>query len=92
MKTRLQVEGRKGQPHYKGATDAFVKICELGTHWLKQSLTGHCADQEEGFMALFKGGPARILRSSPQFGFTLLGYEYLHKVRKPTAFGKCRIK
>jgi hypothetical protein len=38
-------------------------------------------DKEEGFKAFFKGGPARILRSSPQFGFTLLAYEYLHKVR-----------
>ncbi|TFK30949.1 mitochondrial carrier [Coprinopsis marcescibilis] len=33
--------------------------------------------KEEGFKALFKGGPARIIRSSPQFGFTLLGYETL---------------
>lgn len=39
------------------------------------------SDREEGFAALFKGGPARILRSSPQFGFTLVAYEYLHKVR-----------
>lgn len=30
VKTRLQVEARKGQSHYKGLTDAFVKICELG--------------------------------------------------------------
>jgi hypothetical protein len=37
-------------------------------------------DREEGFKALFKGGPARVVRSSPQFGFTLLAYEYLHKV------------
>lgn len=35
--------------------------------------------QEEGFKAFFKGGPARIIRSSPQFGFTLVAYEYLHK-------------
>ncbi|KAH7886041.1 mitochondrial carrier, partial [Phlebopus sp. FC_14] len=62
VKTRLQVEARKGQTQYKGLTDAFVKIY-----------------REEGFKALFKGGPARILRSSPQFGFTLLAYEYLHK-------------
>ncbi|KAG9314129.1 mitochondrial carrier domain-containing protein [Chiua virens] len=62
VKTRLQVEARKGQAHYKGLADAFVKIY-----------------REEGFRALFKGGPARILRSSPQFGFTLLAYEYLHK-------------
>ena len=34
-------------------------------------------DREEGFRALFKGGPARVLRSSPQFGFTLLAYEQL---------------
>lgn len=62
VKTRLQVEARKGESHYKGLTDAFVKIY-----------------REEGFKALFKGGPARIVRSSPQFGFTLLAYEYLHK-------------
>ena len=37
-------------------------------------------DREEGFKAFFKGGPARIVRSSPQFGFTLVAYEYLHKV------------
>ncbi|KAI0285387.1 mitochondrial carrier [Russula aff. rugulosa BPL654] len=62
VKTRLQVEARKGQTNYKGLTDAFVRIY-----------------REEGFKALFKGGPARIIRSSPQFGFTLVAYEYLHK-------------
>ncbi|KAH8990131.1 mitochondrial inner membrane protein [Lactarius hatsudake] len=62
VKTRLQVEARKGQTSYKGLADAFTKIY-----------------REEGFKALFKGGPARILRSSPQFGFTLVAYEYLHK-------------
>ncbi|KAI0673666.1 mitochondrial carrier [Trametes maxima] len=62
VKTRLQVEARKGQTHYKGLADAFVKIY-----------------REEGFKAFFKGGPARIIRSSPQFGFTLVAYEYLHK-------------
>ncbi len=36
-------------------------------------LTNYTVDHEEGFRALFKGGPARVLRSSPQFGFTLLG-------------------
>ncbi|KAL1706195.1 mitochondrial carrier domain-containing protein [Schizophyllum commune] len=35
--------------------------------------------KEEGFRAFFKGGPARVLRSSPQFGFTLLAYETLGK-------------
>ncbi|KAF9074907.1 mitochondrial inner membrane protein [Rhodocollybia butyracea] len=63
VKTRLQVEARQGQTHYKGLRDAFVKIY-----------------QEEGFRALFKGGPARVLRSSPQFAFTLLAYEQLKKL------------
>jgi solute carrier family 25 aspartate/glutamate transporter 12/13 len=35
--------------------------------------------KEEGFKAFFKGGPARIMRSSPQFGFTLAAYELLQK-------------
>ncbi|KAL3423412.1 hypothetical protein PVAG01_05159 [Phlyctema vagabunda] len=60
IKTRLQVEARKGEASYTS---------------LRQ-----CAKQvyrDEGFKAFFKGGPARILRSSPQFGFTLAGYEVL---------------
>ncbi|KAI8143818.1 mitochondrial carrier domain-containing protein [Fennellomyces sp. T-0311] len=35
--------------------------------------------KEEGFKAFFKGGPARIFRSSPQFGVTLTVYEILHQ-------------
>lgn len=60
IKTRLQVEARKGESSYTSLR--------------------HCARtvyQEEGFKAFFKGGPARILRSSPQFGFTLAMYEVL---------------
>lgn len=60
IKTRLQVEARKGDTSYASLT--------------------HCAKtvfKEEGFKAFFKGGPARIMRSSPQFGFTLAGYEVL---------------
>ncbi|KAJ7170155.1 mitochondrial carrier domain-containing protein, partial [Mycena filopes] len=63
VKTRLQVEARKGQTNYKGLTDAFVQIY-----------------REEGFRALFKGGPARIVRSSPQFAFTLMSYEMFKKM------------
>jgi solute carrier family 25 aspartate/glutamate transporter 12/13 len=33
--------------------------------------------REEGPKALFKGGPARIFRSSPQFGVTLMSYELI---------------
>jgi solute carrier family 25 (mitochondrial aspartate/glutamate transporter), member 12/13 len=60
IKTRLQVEARKGETKYLNLR--------------------HCAKtvfREEGIKAFFKGGPARILRSSPQFGFTLAAYEVL---------------
>lgn len=60
IKTRLQVEARKGEVSYNGLVDCARKI------W-----------KDEGFKAFFKGGPARILRSSPQFGFTLAAYEVL---------------
>ncbi|KAJ2888149.1 mitochondrial aspartate-glutamate transporter agc1 [Coemansia asiatica] len=36
--------------------------------------------KEEGFKAFFKGGPARIVRSSPQFGTTLMCYELIHRI------------
>lgn len=35
--------------------------------------------KEEGFLAFWKGGPARVFRSAPQFGFTLLTYEILQR-------------
>lgn len=63
IKTRLQVEARKGEQTYTSLR--------------------HCAKlvwQQEGFKAFFKGGPARIMRSSPQFGFTLAGYEVLQNL------------
>ena len=60
IKTRLQVEARKGQATYNGLLDCAQKI------W-----------RQEGFKAFWKGGPARVLRSSPQFGFTLAAYEVL---------------
>lgn len=63
IKTRLQVEARKGDTTYTGLRHAAKTI------W-----------KEEGFTAFFKGGPARILRSSPQFGFTLAAYEVLQNV------------
>lgn len=63
IKTRLQVEARKGDTAYTGLRHAARTI------W-----------REEGLAAFFKGGPARILRSSPQFGFTLAAYELLQSV------------
>ncbi|KAL4787853.1 mitochondrial carrier domain-containing protein [Aspergillus varians] len=62
IKTRLQVEARKGEKAYTGLRQCAVTILK-----------------DEGFKAFFKGGPARILRSSPQFGFTLAAYEVLQK-------------
>lgn len=38
--------------------------------------------RDEGAKAFFKGGPARVVRSSPQFGVTLLAYELLQRVFK----------
>jgi solute carrier family 25 (mitochondrial aspartate/glutamate transporter), member 12/13 len=63
IKTRLQVEARKGEQVYNGLVDCAKKVYK-----------------EEGFKAFFKGGPARVLRSSPQFGFTLAAYEVLGKM------------
>ncbi|ANB13369.1 Agc1p [Sugiyamaella lignohabitans] len=63
IKTRLQVESRKGQTSYTGLRQAAKTIYK-----------------EEGFKAFFKGGPARIFRSSPQFGCTLAAYELLHRL------------
>ncbi|XP_037081771.1 calcium-binding mitochondrial carrier protein Aralar1-like isoform X2 [Pollicipes pollicipes] len=36
--------------------------------------------REEGMKAFWKGAPARVFRSSPQFGVTLLTYELLQRV------------
>ena len=58
IKTRLQVEARKGEATYKGLFDCARQIMKA-----------------EGPMAFFKGGPARVIRSSPQFGVTLAAFE-----------------
>ncbi|KAF2751920.1 calcium-binding mitochondrial carrier protein-like protein Aralar1 [Sporormia fimetaria CBS 119925] len=71
IKTRLQVEARKGEQVYSGLRHAASTI------W-----------KEEGFRAFFKGGPARIMRSSPQFGFTLAGYEVLQRAFPMPGHGK----
>lgn len=80
IKTRLQVEARTGQTTYNGITDAFRTICTSNLLWLVHSVADlSLAVREEGPKAFFKGGIARVVRSSPQFGFTLVAYEYLHK-------------
>jgi solute carrier family 25 (mitochondrial aspartate/glutamate transporter), member 12/13 len=62
IKTRLQVEARKGDATYNGIIDCFRKVMKA-----------------EGPKAFFKGGPARVVRSSPQFGCTLAAFEVLKK-------------
>lgn len=63
IKTRLQVQARKGEQTYSGIVDAAGKIYK-----------------QEGIRAFFKGGVARVFRSSPQFGVTLLSYELIQRV------------
>ncbi|CEP60514.1 citrin LALA0_S01e12662g [Lachancea lanzarotensis] len=58
IKTRLQIDPRKGETKYNGILHAAKTIF-----------------REESFKSFFKGGGARVLRSSPQFGFTLAAYE-----------------
>ncbi|AJW17840.1 BPK_HP2_G0053590.mRNA.1.CDS.1 [Saccharomyces cerevisiae] len=58
IKTRLQIDPRKGETKYNGIFHAIRTILK-----------------EESFRSFFKGGGARVLRSSPQFGFTLAAYE-----------------
>jgi len=64
IKTRLQVDRR-------GAVDE-VKYEGISDCFFKIL-------KEEGPTALFKGAGARVFRSSPQFGVTLLSYEILHQ-------------
>ncbi|ERT02848.1 solute carrier family 25 (mitochondrial aspartate/glutamate transporter), member 12/13 [Sporothrix schenckii 1099-18] len=74
IKTRLQVEARKGDTQYTGLRHAAKTILK-----------------EEGFRAFFKGGPARIMRSSPQFGFTLAAYEVLQSLLPYPGGGKSEV-
>jgi len=60
IKTRIQVEARKGQQTYSGIIDCATKVYT-----------------QEGFSAFWKGTGARVMRSSPQFGVTLLTYDFL---------------
>ncbi|AET41656.1 citrin Ecym_8386 [Eremothecium cymbalariae DBVPG len=63
IKTRLQIDPKKGESSYHGIFHAVRTILK-----------------EEGIKSFFKGGPARVLRSSPQFGFTLAAYEIFHNL------------
>jgi solute carrier family 25 aspartate/glutamate transporter 12/13 len=75
IKTRLQVEARKGQTHYLNIFHAATTIF-----------------REEGLRAFFKGGPARIMRSSPQFGCTLAAYEFLQRLLPMPGHAEVRVE
>jgi solute carrier family 25 aspartate/glutamate transporter 12/13 len=80
VKTRLQVQARKGQTKYDGLIDAFKKI------YIEEGWKAFWKGKKEVFIVLFLlmiglnlGAGARMFRSSPQFGFTLLTYELLQR-------------
>lgn len=95
IKTRLQVAARAGQTSYTGVIDCFRKIMrEEGFRALWKGAGGMClcaaacrdtmhlrsflhVKNIESFLPLFS--PARMCRSSPQFGVTLVTYELLQR-------------
>jgi solute carrier family 25 aspartate/glutamate transporter 12/13 len=67
IKTRLQVRAKTD-----GSTN-YKGLFDCGKSIFR----------EEGASAFFKGGPLRVMRSSPQFGITLLTYEKLQQWGRP---------
>eukprot|EP00063_Salmo_salar_P072050 XP_014046885.1 PREDICTED: calcium-binding mitochondrial carrier protein Aralar1-like isoform X2 [Salmo salar] len=89
IKTRLQVAARAGHTTYTGVMDCFRKIAqEEGFGALWKGAGGVCCGvcvsvtTQMGIhflcLALFPP-PARMCRSSPQFGVTLVTYELLQR-------------
>ena len=84
-----QVLPKPGQTTYTGVIDAVQKISR---YWLGgSSLKSHDAifieeiwqfssSREEGWKAFWKGGIPRKMRSSPQFGITLVAYELVQRM------------
>lgn len=96
IKTRLQVAARAGQTTYSGiigTNNFFYELINL-VYSISMTIMTDAARKifkEEGGSAFWKGGPARVFRSAPQFGFTLLTYELLQRIfyvdfggRRPT--------
>lgn len=85
IKTRLQVVARSGQTTYSGVIDAARKIyAEEGFKAFWKGTTGtfsftikNLAKINFWFVFFFK---ARVCRSSPQFGVTLVTYELLQRL------------
>ncbi|KAK4683810.1 hypothetical protein P7C73_g6410, partial [Tremellales sp. Uapishka_1] len=83
IKTRLQSQQRAGQTVYKGVVDGFRKIYqEEGTKALFKGGLARFVSllHRDGVAFVDTGFPSgRVLRSSPQFGVTLVCYESFHK-------------
>lgn len=67
IKTRLQVAARAGQTTYSGVIGkTILKLIEFTTFISLFTDAARKIMKEEGFSALWKGGPARVFRSAPQ--------------------------
>lgn len=58
-----------------------LQVSEREGHTMYRGILDAAAKiyKQEGIRAFFKGGVTRVLRSSPQFGFTLLSYELIQR-------------
>lgn len=83
IKTRLQVVARSGQTTYTGVWDATKKImAEEGPRAFWKGTAGKLRvhyDFQHDFNKLYVFS-ARVFRSSPQFGVTLVTYELLQRL------------
>lgn len=86
IKTRLQVAARAGQTSYSGVIDCFWKILrEEGFRALWKGAGGEfeciclCGNNRINLFISFFLSTARMCRSSPQFGVTLVTYELLQR-------------
>lgn len=90
VKTRLQVAARAGQTTYTGVIDCFRKILREegfralwkgagGEPWSPECLVCVNGCRKHFNLHYFSASPARMCRSSPQFGVTLVTYELLQR-------------
>ncbi|KAH8232418.1 hypothetical protein KR032_006136, partial [Drosophila birchii] len=83
IKTRLQVVARSGQTTYTGVWDATKKI--MAEEGPRAFWKGTAGKQQKGKYVIYLlrinvSPSARVFRSSPQFGVTLVTYELLQRL------------
>ena len=79
LRLNHQVLPRPGETTYTGVQDAIRKISRYSQK-VTSSENTHSSSREEGWRAFWKGGIARKMRSSPQFGITLVAYELVQRM------------